>query len=620
VPVADDVRLKGKLPVHSEKLCRTEFPSSAFPHCYFTNPLVIPVGYGTEGFDENSALKPKYRATNIGFLVITIEFDCQTTDQLEECLAWTRCGNGEGDFSKSPFAAVDRGLSRFKEYRGYTIVFTGRRSLHFHLIFSTKHLENAPWDSNAEQRLAQSHSDLLHQAHQIYWDKAAEIFASILRPSLSPDRALRSLTHWRRSPWGLRTLTEKDDLPVLGLPIGTVIPQLVIHEKIRTRAPRNSNGFLVAADLRATRISSPKRISKRAPGIEIEDQQLRQRIQECCRAEWGSEYPKPSAVRIEGGEWTINFWNHANDKKPSTFVKGSYRRLKLNGAHSFTQEFYLPDHMSADELCESLTEESYRQTEEAFGQTENVPCLPSPEIPPFLTSRDQPRRNWIESQIDSIHSSFAKRILERDPESIKSIHRQRLWSAVREARLFEAPIVLRSAEGIGKTTGVLGELALEILDLAMSIYPKQRFACIACRSIEQAEAKAEEYSKSGKDRNAVVMMSVQSHYKRECGLQGMEAIPSHEFPNHSLNGFLGHLKSKQPEVFEAREKTRRELWKGDDGSDLFNSGSTVLFTTHAALRVGIGITPLGLGITPLTSFLLTKIMRRCGPIYHFAKL
>ena len=69
--------------------------------------------------------------------------------ELEECLAWTR--GGDGEFSRSRFAALDRELVRFKEYRGYTIVFTGNRSLHFHLIFSTKHLENAPWDCSLKK-------------------------------------------------------------------------------------------------------------------------------------------------------------------------------------------------------------------------------------------------------------------------------------------------------------------------------------------------------------------------------------------------------------------------------------------------------------------------------------
>jgi hypothetical protein len=168
---------------------------------------------------------------------------------MEECLGWTRCGNGKGDF-RSPFAAVDRQLGRFEEYRGYTIVFTGRRSLHFHLIFSTKHLDKAPWNCSAEERLAHSHSNLVHEAHQTYWDATAEIFQRILQPSLQPDDKLRRLTQWKRSPWALRLLDEGAE--VLGLPNGTVIPQLVIQENIR-----NSCLSKRAAISRATGVQSP---------------------------------------------------------------------------------------------------------------------------------------------------------------------------------------------------------------------------------------------------------------------------------------------------------------------------------------------------------------------------
>jgi len=262
-------------------------------------------------------------------------------------------------------------------------------------------------------------------------------------------------------------------------------------------------------------------------------------------------------VRNDGREWVINFWNHADDKKPSTFVKGEYRQLVLNGRHSFETKFYLSDHMSADELCDSLTEAAYCQTDDAS-------CLPSPEIAPFLTSEHQPKLNWIESQIDRIHSSFAEPIAETASDEIKTTYRQQLSTALCEARIFDAHMVIRGPEGIGKTTGLLDELALEILDLAMSIYPKQRFGCVACRSIPQAQSKAQEYRQSGKYRNAVVLMSVQKHYERECEAQGVIPILSHCFPDHSLNGFLGHIKIKQPEVFEALEKTRRELWRGED--------------------------------------------------------
>jgi hypothetical protein len=66
VPVSDHLYLKGKLPTYSERLCSTDLPSSAFQHCFFTNALLIPVGYGTDSFDGKAALEPKHRATNIG--------------------------------------------------------------------------------------------------------------------------------------------------------------------------------------------------------------------------------------------------------------------------------------------------------------------------------------------------------------------------------------------------------------------------------------------------------------------------------------------------------------------------------------------------------------------------
>src|SRR5271157_2433028 len=89
--------------------------SLPFPATYFTNGLVIPADYETPSFDPESAAAPKLRATNIGFLIITHEFDCKTTEQFEEILSWTR-GQG-GDLSKSVLSQWDRELSTVKEYR-----------------------------------------------------------------------------------------------------------------------------------------------------------------------------------------------------------------------------------------------------------------------------------------------------------------------------------------------------------------------------------------------------------------------------------------------------------------------------------------------------------------------
>jgi hypothetical protein len=93
--------------------------------------------------------------------------------------------------------------------------------------------------------------------------------------------------------------------------------------------------------------------SKTISLTQVAHQKLLEGIVQSCRDEWGV-YPEPVAVWNDNGEWIINFRNHANDRNPSTFVKGSYRRLILNGAHTFTRDFFLPDHLSANELCEEL--------------------------------------------------------------------------------------------------------------------------------------------------------------------------------------------------------------------------------------------------------------------------
>jgi hypothetical protein len=183
---------------------------------------------------------PSTRSTNAGFLIVTHEFDCKTKEQFEETLAWST--------NSGPFADLDKELQKYRDYRGYCILFAGRRSIHFDFLFNTRHLKNAPFDADFEQRLAaqQIHAAIMPKVHRIYWDPIDSLIETILTPSLKSDRQLRSIFQWRRTPWGTRVLSEPSE--ILDLPAGTAVPQLVIKENIRTKAAKGSDAWILGGD------------------------------------------------------------------------------------------------------------------------------------------------------------------------------------------------------------------------------------------------------------------------------------------------------------------------------------------------------------------------------------
>jgi hypothetical protein len=82
VPFSETVYLLGKLqkpPVKIEPL--TAPINQHFPYTFFTNLLVLPVGYDAPDFEVEYAPAPKDRLTNAGFIVITSELDCERVEE-----------------------------------------------------------------------------------------------------------------------------------------------------------------------------------------------------------------------------------------------------------------------------------------------------------------------------------------------------------------------------------------------------------------------------------------------------------------------------------------------------------------------------------------------------------
>ena len=282
---------------------------------------------------------------------------------LDEQLAWTR-GRG-GDFRKSALAQVDAELRRrFKDYLGFSVVFSGNKSLHVHFVFSTAHLVGAPADADAGQRVAPMHEGqaaLLRNAHAQCWDRVHDVFVSVLKPST-----------WARQKASVIDPASADAVGASGVGQG-------LHHRTARRNARSSDrrprahprpgwsecgGVLCSAGLLARPSGSVARAvcawfgdAERVRGTVLCWSVRRVRNDHGgaralpCGVGRVSEARRHDASRT--GTGSCGSGTMPATSNPSTIVQGDYRRL-LSGRHSFQQDFYLPEGMTANEFGDHL--------------------------------------------------------------------------------------------------------------------------------------------------------------------------------------------------------------------------------------------------------------------------
>ena len=123
IPQSDNLYLTGKKP---------DLNASAQP-AYFSNALLLPHGFD-QGHLDWTKFPPSQRLT---ILACCLSLMSMIAPVLTSLMRFSRGMRGEnGQFIKSRFAAVDRELLRHRDYQGYSIVYSGRRSFQFHFIFS----------------------------------------------------------------------------------------------------------------------------------------------------------------------------------------------------------------------------------------------------------------------------------------------------------------------------------------------------------------------------------------------------------------------------------------------------------------------------------------------------
>lgn len=570
VPLGSHPYLRARLTEDFGSLPDSIRADEGTPLCFFGNPLLLPQGWGRDDFDIDKVEKPVLRATNAGFAVVTIEHDCTERGQFEHICDWVK-PNGM-------FKAVDAELRNYRDYAGYSIVFSGSRSLHFHFVFSTHHLNAAPYNHSNYERWESRHvhAAVMSNAYQIYWNALHEIMDRMLTSPVPADKSGQSYTQLKRMPWGIRKLHQ--DSGILGLPVGTLVPQLVIDEKLRNgRSSKGSGRFVVAPEFSASDyVKARKHLgpARSGTGDISAGPEMIEQLAEMCQAEWNAPFPKPVSMVMKRGEWVLHFQNDQTDINPSTVARGDHTALLLQGQSAPQGAFRLPNELTANELGDHLARR--------FGLIPNVP-MPSIEqagkaVPYFERLKSEAGSTFKQTYEESVLRKFPHLSSCSAPE-LQTIYRQKLWRYLNNAMFFKGDMICTSGEGIGKTSALFNIVQHAALDNALANDDaKVRFYVFAFRSRLQAEEKAKEYGNDG--RRAFILKPFWTYYEEACGRCGAVSLQDDFVEKGDVLSVLEQIASSQPNVYHELERARKALWLATDGTSLF-TGTTVLFTTHA---------------------------------------
>jgi hypothetical protein len=174
---------------------------------------------------------------------------------------------------------------------------------------------------------------------------------------------------------------------------------------------------------------------------------------------------------------------------------------------------------------------------------------------------------------DAIAASIIRRFsAPLDGDNQQLLLRVRMRRAVGDSRLL-AHVIVRSVEGIGKSTALLKAISEEALDRAIA--NKRGHVAFCFRSGDQRRDRAREFRKM--KYGVLVVRTLREHYKMACKKLKQEPIDLDDLDEVTPRALLARIREEQRVVYDLLERRRRALWKG-----LPRDASTILLMTARA--------------------------------------
>lgn len=561
-------------------------PHNQITYTHFSNSLRIPA-YGPDRREKsrqyNRDWEPPSRRGTVGsFWAFTFEHDPADSDGFQMQLNWV-WQKGADDLT--PLGRLDAYLRRqYRDYRGFTVVWSGGKSIHIHLVFDTTHLSRdachyaaALVNTDPDHRLKNWSGDIRDDAiwdyHKVKWDSLAGLFKSEAGIDVEFDRNLKTLNQKRRMPWGVR---EAEAGNFHGFPVGAWIPQIVLDERLIKTSPKGAGGWLLtAAEANVIPARVPVQRARGTRRDQTDDPELRDAMVTYLAREWGRDYPRPSNVEWRDGNPSVYFHNHANDRHPSTYLSSGHGRLIYRGAGAPSSDpnvAQLPNRMSLDELVFVL--------EEQLGR--DVPVSSSGLSAPFVSGGDL--------GVLAHHRHARDQTVEGNRKGLRQAVSMQL-----EACPFS---VIVTAEGGGKSSTLLGTaLAYRRDDFYEAkfpghglVSPSHGFHVFASMAYEQAREQYQKFvRRPGNRDHAILLFGFSEHYRqanlRRSVSETWEYITQEQALDAGYDTQLDAVYATQPDVYHRITSEMRQAWILPNGQSAFDHPMDVIvFTSHAMAR------------------------------------
>lgn len=531
-------------------------------------------GFMRFGVQEDATWNsPRLRCMLGPLTVITIEIDPSSEltkpekiKVLDTQLGWLRkSGSSEKSMAIN---ALWLWLCQFSDFRGIVAVYSGNKSIHFHILFDTRELMTNRPDLR----------DRFRPAYQAAYDRVSAAFAKRLPLDAAHDGSMRLPEQFRRLPNGTCFVASQTD-HIFDVPEGMTVPQLVLYEKLLNKAPNGADRFMFDGT-EVGRLASETvsvRPARKATGPHVvfghpdQHQYCSDRLAALTSERTGPDgYPRLARLEL-GHPAKAFFLADETDQNPNVLMFGNQDRTVTCGGREPKQHIAIP--FPLDHYISHWCDQWATENADLIGSDDEA--IPS----------DQPFGDRMD---------FTQ-LVQRNQREIAD----RMKTAIDHSDV----VLMQGPEGLGKTTAAMQLIpalakkqSLHRLGPHLDGHPsyrqpmiEKRCSAVSTLSYDQAVAKCEQYNAMHKSEDSI---GIVFHSFNHVYDQALEQVFGNDWKDHKINlsiaGSQGArsvriaIETKQPSVWARMAEIHKAMLAQKQSAP--TGCHVVLFMVHAVMH------------------------------------